>query len=160
MRVTRNTPAQLIVEHYSTLLVLILVLFLFVPLTVGTGLLVDGNKMGWFLAAIGLGAGALISLGIERLQVILDRPSGTLTIRRRNVRGYHETIHNLNDVDRAILETSDGSETEVYRATILITSGMSAGAHPLTEVYSSLRGHARVVDAINAWLGNEPTQIG
>lgn len=156
MKVTRNTPEQLIIDHFSIVLAIVLVVVFVVFVGGGAVMVLDGQPFG----LIFLIAGGVFSAGMlyftERVQVILDRSSGLLTIRRRNILRYQEVTHDLDALERAVIETSTSNKNnkETYRATLVLTTGMSAGAHPITQVYTNMPGSKAVANAINDWLGN------
>lgn len=155
MKVTRNTPEQLIVDHHALVLASIATVLTLGFCILGVVIVADGSLIGLLFVAVGLGAGGGMLGQTERVQVILDRAAETLTIRRRNILRYNETEHTLSALDRADIETSRYNNATTYRVTLVLTSDMSAGKHPVTEVYSSSPNHKRVADAINAWLGRE-----
>ncbi|MEL7213063.1 MAG: hypothetical protein AAGK92_10405 [Pseudomonadota bacterium] len=154
MKVTRNTPDQLIVDHYSIFLAIMMVVFFIVFVGVGVVMVLDGVWWGLLFVAGGVVFGGIMLYHTERVQVILDRSTGLLTIRRRNILRYSEVRHDLDALDRVMIETSTSSEdnSQTYRATLVLSSGMSAGKHPITEVYTSVPGPVQVANEINAWL--------
>lgn len=156
MKVTRNTPDQLIIDHFSIFLAIMLVVFFTVFVGVGVGMVLNGALLGLLFVIAGLFFTGAMLYHTERVQVILDRSNGLLTIRRRNILRYSEVTHDLHALERAIIETSTSGEdnSQTHRATLVLTSGMSAGHHPITEVYTSVPGPKRVANAINDWLGN------
>lgn len=156
MNVTRNTPDQLIVADTPWLIGIMLIIF--VLLFVGPGLLIasDGIWQGWIFVIAGGGMG-VIALGVfvRRMQLILDRPSGTITIRRRSIFGFSEITHELSDLSEVKIETTTGSKGRtLYRPTLVLTQGMSAGDHPIVQAYTNSGSSQRVADAVNGWLGN------
>ncbi len=161
MKVTRNTPDQLIVDHYSIVLAIIMIVFFILFVGVGTVMALDGALWGLLFVAGGFFFGGAMLYQTERVQVILDRSTGLLTIRRRNIMRYSEVVHDLDALDRAMIETSTGSEdnSQTFRATLVLSSGMSAGKHPITEVYTSVAGPVEVANEINAWLRQGKTAV-
>ena len=155
MKVTRDTPEQLIVDHFSILMAVMTVTF--GAIFLGTGLfhLFQGKIEGLIFVIVGGSFTAIILYYTERVQVILDRQTDKLIIRRRNIFGYKQIEHDLSDLDRAVLEKSVSNRRnpqELYRATLVLESGMSAGRHPIVEVYTNLPGSRKTVHAINRWL--------
>ena len=161
MKVTRNTPEQLIIDHFSIVLAIMMVVFFAMFVGVGAVMVQDGVFWGVLFLGTGILFGGIMLYHTERVQVILDRSSGLLTIRRRNILRYRQVTHDLDALGHAILETSTSGEYTylTHRAIIVLTSCMSSGEHPITEVYTSASGPKIVADAINDWLGNEITAV-
>ncbi|MFT4960229.1 MAG: hypothetical protein ACI92Z_001309 [Paracoccaceae bacterium] len=156
MHVTRNTPDQLIIA--DTPWVIGILLILFVLSFVGPGLLLvsDGIWQGWIFAIAGGGMG-IIAFGVfvRRLQLILDRPSDTITIRRRSIFGISTLTHTLSNLSKVKIETTTGSKgRRLFRPTLVLTQGMSAGDHPIVQAYTNSGSSRRVADAVNLWLAN------
>ena len=154
MKVTRNTPQQLVVEDTPWLLGLFLAAFILLFVGVGIAITLSGEIFGLIFVLAGGGIGGLcLAVMVERVQVILDRAADTLVIRRRSVFGYAEVRHALADLDRAILEETTGSKGgRLYRPALVLDRGMSAGTHPVVTTYTNTRGPRRLTEAINAWL--------
>ncbi len=89
---------------------------------------------------------------VRRNQLLLDRRAGTVTLRRRTLSRYSETIHDLDHLSRAIVQTSRGDDSDTHRMALILSGGMDAGTHPFTAVYTSGTGARRAADAVNAWL--------
>lgn len=159
MKVTRNTPEQLIIDHFSIFLAIMVVVFFVVFVGVGVFMVLDGEIFGLLFVGGGLVFCAGMLYFTERVQVILDRSTEMLTIRRRNILRYSEVTHDLGTLEGAILEESISDDTTTYRATLVLNSGMSAGEHPITQVYTNMPGSKQVVTAINAWLHNGAAQV-
>jgi hypothetical protein len=156
MHVTRNTPDQLIIA--DTPWVIGILLTLFILSFVGPGLLLvsDGIWQGWIFAIAGGGMG-IIAFGVfvRRLQLILDRPSDTITIRRRSIFGFSTLTHTLSNLSKVKIETTTGSKgRRLFRPTLVLTQGMSAGDHPIVQAYTNSGSSRRVADAVNLWLAN------
>lgn len=154
MKVTRDTPEQLILAETPWLLGVTLVLFIL--FFVGAGLLVvaDGELLGLLFAGMGGGLGfGAFAVFVVRVQVIFDRVEGVVVMRSRSVFGYTEVRHDLADLDGAVLEETTGSKGgPLYRPTLVFARGMSAGRHPVVTAYTNGRGPGRAVEAINRWL--------
>ena len=93
------------------------------------------------------------------VQVILDTPTNTMTIRRRTFLGYSEVVHTLAYLSHAELDTSRSSDTPTHCPIFVLSGGMSEGHHKFTPAYQSGPGPARIVDAVNTWL-NDARQNG
>jgi len=154
MKVTRNTPQQLIIANSPWLIGLLLTGFILIFVAVGLFLLSEGVWAGLVFAVFGggIGFGAFAAF-VRRVQLILDRPSDTITLRARSLFGYSEVQHKLSSLSRADLESTTSSKgTTLYRPTLILDQGMSAGAHPIIQAFTNTSGPGRVVDAINNWL--------
>jgi len=86
MKVTRNTPQQLIIANSPWLIGLLLTGFILIFVAVGLFLLSEGVWAGLVFAVFGggIGFGAFAAF-VRRVQLILDRPSDTITLRARSV---------------------------------------------------------------------------
>jgi hypothetical protein len=110
---------------------------------------VFGLLFGIFGSGIGFMTFFMIA---RRIQLILDRTNGTVTLRRRTLLGYSEIVHDLADLTEAILEETRSSKgSRLYRPSLSLT-GMSAGIHPIITVYTNSPGPAKAVRTINDWL--------
>ena len=148
MKVTRNTPARLIIEDRPMLISIMLGLFFLGTLT---GALFSWAAGEMFVALFFTAFTAFIALFIfvfvRRVQVIFDRLTDTITFRARNFRNYSETVYPLHELSHA---EKHGYDTA--RCVLIFDKGMSAGEHPLTAYSTSGPAPQRVTDAINAWL--------
>ena len=160
MKVTRNTPNQLILSNTPWFIGITLVLFILAFVGAGVFMASEGGEgilFGIFFALFGggLGFGAFCAF-VRRVQVILDRDKNSITIRRQSVFGYEQVEHVLSNLSHAETESttsrSDNGTSTLYRPVLILDEGMSAGRHPIVEAYSSGRGAHRLVDAVNDWL--------
>jgi hypothetical protein len=156
MKITRDTPDQLIIESNPWLIALMIGVMMLA--FIGAALALFGE--GEFLMAIVIllfcipFLGLFLVLFVRRNQLILDRASGKLTHRRRTLLSYSEEVHDLALLDRAIVERSQGSEGgSTYRMAYVLSGGPKPGAHPFTLVYTSGGGAERMSNAVNTWLG-------
>lgn len=160
MKVTRNTPNQLILSDTPWFIGITLVFFILIFVSLGIFLATEGGEAILFglifaLGGGGLGFGAFCAF-VRRVQVILDRDKNSITIRRQSVFGYEQVEHVLSNLSHAETESttsrSDNGTSTLYRPILILDEGMSAGRHPIVEAYSSGRGAHRLVDAVNDWL--------
>ncbi|UWQ62840.1 hypothetical protein K3723_00645 [Leisingera caerulea] len=160
MKITRNTPGQLILSDTPWFIGIALALFILAFAGAGLGAASTGGENLWFgifFALMGGGMGfAAFCLFVRRVQVILDRSEGSLVIRRQSVFGYSRVEHRLADLSRAEVESttsrSEGRSRTLYRPVLILDGGMSAGRHPVAEAYTSGRGPHQLAEAVNAWL--------
>ena len=160
MKVTRNTPSQLILSNTPWFIGITLVFFILAFVGAGVFLASEGGEgilFGIFFALFGggMGFGAFCAF-VRRVQVILDRNNNSILIRRQSVFGYDAVEHELSHLSHAETESttsrSDNGTSTLYRPVLILDEGMSAGRHPIVEAYSSGRGAQRLVDAVNDWL--------
>jgi len=154
MKVTRNTPDQLIVADVPWVLGLAMVMFILIFVGIGLGLVFTGEWFGMFFAVVGggLGFGAFAAF-VQRVQVIFDVTSDAIIMRRRSLFGYKQVQHKLSDLQAAELEETTGSKGgRMYRPVLVLKSGMSKGRHPVIHSYTNTGGPRRMVEAINSWL--------
>ncbi|MBE1285858.1 MAG: hypothetical protein GJ676_21270 [Rhodobacteraceae bacterium] len=157
MKVTRDTPDQLILADTPWLIGIMLILFILAFVAPGVAMMMSGTWEAFFFALFGGGLGfAAFCVFVRRVQVILDRPKDSILIRRQSVFGYQAVEHRLSNLSHAEIEEttsrSDGSSRTLYRPVLILDQGMSAGRHPVVEAYSSGGGSRRLVKAINKWL--------
>ena len=160
MKVTRNTPSQLILSNTPWFIGITLVFFILAFVGAGVFLASEGGEgilFGIFFALFGggMGFGAFCAF-VRRVQVILDRNKNSILIRRQSVFGYDAVEHELSNLSHAETESttsrSDNGTSTLYRPVLILDEGMSAGRHLIVEAYSSGRGAHRLVDAVNDWL--------
>lgn len=158
MKVTRNTPEQLIIADTPWLIGSFLIGFILIFVAIGLFLISESVWAGMLfaLAGGGIGFGAFAAF-VRRVQLILDRPSDTITLRARSLFGFSEIQHSLSNLSRAVLETTTSSKgSTLYRPTLILDSGMSTGTHPIVNAYTNTTGPRRTVTAINTWLESGP----
>lgn len=160
MKVTRNDPNQLILSDTPWFIGIMLVFFILAFVGPGLLLMSEGGEDIWFglifaLGGGGLGFGAFCAF-VRRVQVILDRTTDSIVIRRQSVFGYEAVEHALSNLSHAEVESttsrSNKGTSTLYRPVLILSKGMSAGRHPIVEAYSNGSGSHRLVDAVNKWL--------
>jgi hypothetical protein len=158
MKVTRDTPGMLVLDEVPWLLAAVLALPVLGFAGATLALLVAGE---WFGAAGALAGTALwvmaLVVFVERLQLILDRGTDTVTLRRRTLWRYRQDRFALSSLSRVDVESRRGSKGgRVHRAVLVFDEGEDRGRHPVTEVFSSGSGAERTAAAVNGWLGTGP----
>ena len=159
MKIRRNTPELLVAERVPVLLALGLFAFIMAFVTPGVVLFFAGEWMGLAFGTLGGGLGfAAMCVFVERLQVTLDAARRTITIRRRTMLSHREIILPLVELVRATTEctgSSGKSRQRLFRPALVLDDGTGEGEilHPITDVFSSGTGAARLLAAINDWLG-------
>lgn len=154
MKITRNTPDQLILANTPWLLGMAVIFF--VLILVGPGLVIafEGIWQGWVFVLAGVGLGCIaFATFVRRTQLILDRPNDSIILRHRSVFGNKEVHHHLSELSKAALETTRGSKGgTLYRPALILTKNMGANSYPIVPSYTNTSAPRRMVDAINSWL--------
>lgn len=164
MKIRRNTPDMLVAEQVPLLLAIGLFAFVMAFVTPGVVLLFAGEWLGLIFGTLGGGLGfAAMCVFVERLQVILDAAAQTATIRRHTMLSQREITLPLVELVRATTESTGSkgkSRARLFRPALVLDDGTGEGEilHPITEVFSSGTGAARLVAAINDWLSTTRDQ--
>ncbi|UWQ91053.1 hypothetical protein K3727_20295 [Rhodobacteraceae bacterium M382] len=165
MKVTRNTPDQLILSDTPWLIGIMLVFFILAFVGPGLAIVSTGVWAGLIFVVFGGGMGvAAFCVFVRRVQVIFDRSADKIILRRQSVFGYTAVEHRLSDLSHAVTETTtsrrDGRTRTLHRPVLVLDDGMSAGHHPIVASYTSGAGAQRLTDAVNAWLPATPQDSG
>jgi len=155
MKTVRETDDQLILANTPWLLAICLAMFILVFTGAGLALLEDDLSQGLMTIMISLlGGGLFLVLFVRRTQLILDKPTGRITLRRRGFIGYSETHYALGDLSKAVIESSRSRKhaNHTRRVALTFNDGPDTGTHPVTITYVNGKGPGRAADTINAWL--------
>ncbi len=153
MKVTRNTPVQLIIENNPIWLAIFVSSFALAFVIAGIFTVQSETFVGVAFIIGGLIIGTVFNIAfIRRTQLILDGPGNLVELRRKSLLGYKRRTWELRYLDRAEIQTSRSGDTDTHRAVLVIADGMDAGTHPITVVYSSGNGAKRASTTINNWL--------
>jgi hypothetical protein len=154
MKVTRDTPDLLVLDDVPWVLAAALMVPLLVFLAATLALLVAGEWTGAAGALAGTALWAMaLTVFVERLQLILDRGAGTVTLRRRTLWRYRQDIFALASLARADVDTRRRSKGGLtHRPVLVFDTGEDRGTWPVTEIYTSGQGADRTAAAINRWL--------
>lgn len=160
MKIKRNTPDLFVAEEIPWLIAIMLVFFIFCFVAPGIAIAFDGVWQGLLFALGGGGLGfAAMCVFVERLQVILNRRDGTITLRRRTILKYEQKRLPLDALVKAEVQTTlnrkDGRTRELFRPSLILADGEAETIHPVTQVYSSGGRSRRLVDAMNGWISKE-----
>ena len=147
MRVSHQSQDRLVIGSRPLWPGLVASTFILVGAAMMLGLF-EADDPPWWAGALFMGMGAITFIAfVRRVQIVFDRPAGTITVRRRSVFEPSEIQYELQYLQRAIVQTSDGN----HRCAFTLDGGMDAGTHPVTEFYMSGGGAQRITDAINSW---------
>lgn len=159
MKITRDTPEQLIVEDRPWLIAAFIL-----ALTLGLlAICLPDALQGKLPAQVGAGLCAalglfLLALFVRRAQVIFHRPENYVQMRHRSVFGQVNVRHTLTEVDRAVLQQLKTESRGSWRVALSIPAGQSKGEHPITQAYLNNKAHCQAIaDRINAWLADPAT---
>ena len=154
MKITRDTPDQLILAYVPWVMSVLLSIFILIFVGLGLSMILDGELIGLLFAVMGGGIGGIcFVVFVRRVQVIFDRPGQTFTLRRRTVFGYKEKTRPLRDVDPAIIEHTTNSDGQrLDRPTVVMHRGAGELRVPLVTAYSNMSNTADIVEATNRWL--------
>jgi hypothetical protein len=158
MKITLDTPDQLVIDDTPWIFGLILIGAMLVTVGIGLSLISNGEVAGGLGTGIGATAfiGLFFAIFVRRNQLVADRSRDLLELRRRTVFGKNVRRYDLHDLREAVVQTSRDDNSETHRMALIISGGMDAGTHPFTAVYSSGRGARRAADTVNRWLGAAP----
>jgi len=153
MKVTLNSPNKLIIDNRPVWPGLLAMTFIMVGVGVAWNMTIDQGDIAGLLIGIPFVAmgGLAFWAFVRRTQIIFCRDEGTIDIRRKSLTSQTRVVHALADFDRAEVETSRSSDTSTHRAVLILSQGMSAGRHPVTQAYYSGGGADRIARAINDW---------
>lgn len=153
MKVRHNTPDLLIVEARPWILGVLFAAGAVGFFGAGVVQLVALNIAGLGLIAGGAFMMLFFYIFVRRVQVVFHRPEGWVEIRQRTIRRYDRVRHDLAEVERAMVQTSNsGDGGPTHRVALVIPEGQSKGRHPLTNYYTGGSGAERVAKVINGWL--------
>jgi hypothetical protein len=155
MQVTQDTPELLVLDHVPWVLAIVLTVPLLIFAGAALALLVAGEWTGALGALAGMALWVLALLVfVERVQLILDRGAGTVTLRRRTLWRYRQDTFALTGLSRAEVQSRRGSKGgRVRRAVLVFDRGEDRGTWPVTEIFSSGPGAEHTAAAVNRWLG-------
>lgn len=155
MKVVRNTEDQLVLSAVPWIMGLILCGLFILIINFGLTSFFEGNSTDAFWGLVGIPAflAIFIVVFIRRDDLMLDRRRNLVELRHSTFRGRTRVQHELEHLERAIVQTSRNSKgSETHRIAIILSGGMDAGTHPITPIYAGGRAAKRGAAAINAWL--------
>ncbi|MEL6167512.1 MAG: hypothetical protein AAFR35_02390 [Pseudomonadota bacterium] len=146
MKITRDTPDQLILENTPWVLGSLLI-------AGALGCTAFAMFSGAWFMLIGT-AITLIMAGLvtRRTMVIFHGPETYFEVRRRTVLGLAVERHDLGVVTEAVVQTNAGGKNTTYNVGVKLGD---ADTVPLTRVSDSFRGrHELTAKRINNWLAD------
>ena len=168
MKITRNTPDQLILSDTPWFIGIMLIFFIIAFVGPGLAIVSTGVWAGLIFVFVGGGMGVIaFCVFIRRVQVIFDRAADKIILRKQSVFGYQSVEHDLSNLSHAELERTTSSQARrkgrvqyLHRPVLVLDQGMSRGRHPIVEVFSSGNGPQDLVTAVNDWLPATPMDTG
>lgn len=157
----RNTPDQLIIKSVPWAMAIMIAATILALSGVSIYGFLTGNYLqGTIMFLAGpVFMGLFFVIFVRRDDLILDRTRNKIELRHATVFGRKTVIHALTDLEDAIVQTqkanrnsSHSNNVPTHRLALVLSSGMDAGTHPVTENYMSGNGAQRAADVINAWL--------
>lgn len=151
MKVTHDSPQMLVIEDVPWLLATALSAAALLPVGIGLAMLMRGEWTGLLVGTGGFAFGALfLAVFVRRTRLILDLAQGMAELKRRSVLGTKVWTWTLAEIEGARIEESSSDGSTTCRPVLMLRGG---GREPVTPVYTSGRAPARMVEAINSWLG-------
>ena len=99
MKISRNTPDQLILDHIPWQSAIFSGLGICLVVFLGISYFPDEIFIGSVILAVGLAIGLFqFGLIVQRVQVIFDRAGGSVKIRQRGLFSYTQVTHDLSDI--------------------------------------------------------------
>ncbi|PTX54419.1 hypothetical protein C8N43_3233 [Litoreibacter ponti] len=153
MRITRNIPAQLIVEHKPLGPLAIAAVGAFICSVMWSGRMFQGSQDAYYwLAAAGACAVAMLFFA-RRRQTMFLRDEGQVVLRLRTVFGHTEEVRPLSDALMTIVEERMNQDMELkMRLLLLWREGSGFEPYPLALDFETPVGHKEEAAEINAWL--------
>lgn len=157
MKIKRNTPQVFVAEEVPWFIAIMLVIFIFCFVAPGLAIAFEGVWQGLLFALGGGGMGfAALCVFVERLQVILDRREGMITLRRRTILKYTQTRLPLDALLKAETQWTssrkNGRTRSLSRPALMLSEDGAEKAYPVTQVFSSGGSAEGLTDAINDWI--------
>lgn len=145
MKVTQDTPEHMILDELPWFWAGFMIVGSLIFATLGIVAIPDDAWIGvMFLAFSALWFG-LMSLMVERVQLVMHRPSGQIALRKRSIWRFVEQLWPLEDVRALERETDDGT----HRYVLVLTNGTWV---PLTRSYTNVRRPRSVAQRASDWL--------
>lgn len=158
MKARVNTPDRLELHYFPWAMLLIgltfVVLFTFAA---WASLSADETRTGRLFFFLGtLPTIAFLAFVVRRVQLIFDRHTGTVTLRRTVFFRRSERQWPLDDFLYADTQSSFSGDTEVVRAALHLNG--EDQPVPVTRAFTSGTGSAEVAETINGWAGTAPAR--
>ncbi len=153
MKITRDTPEQMVLEKRPVARAVLVALFGLAFALFALVLPKDAGalKLTLYLVAAGFGAGSLLTL--ERVQMVMDRSSGAARMSRRTWRGLEVAEFALQDLQSFRLDPYVDKNTPRHMH-FTVTGGETAGSYVFCLWNPMLEKKAAAqINRINAWIG-------
>lgn len=153
MRVTRNHPDQLVLQHKPAGLIFFNAAFLLCFTFVGAWLAVNDIIHGWYLIVPGLFIPGLILMGmVWNTRITFDRTSRSIFIRRLHSYGVRCQHYDLDEFRKASLEITHfgRNHSETFRCQLEMKD--QDVVFLTTDLYAIRKQPQDIADIINTWL--------
>lgn len=170
MKINLNQPDRLILKGTTSVISAVLCMILLVVLGVSLSAAMTGFTAGWGVAVGGVFiGGGILWLVYHKTEVVFDRASNLLTLRKTMLHGTREETVALEtvkqaDVDLKRNERSNNRLHASYTYRLCVVTGAAQNRHrvPLSHGYTTSRRHLVTAQKINDWLGvpDAPIAIG
>ncbi|WP_126137303.1 hypothetical protein [Tritonibacter mobilis] len=165
-----NEPDRLILRGTTSVISAVLCSILLVVVGLSLSAAVAGYTAGWSVAAgaVCIGGG-IVWLVYHKTEVVFDRASNLLTLRKTMLHGTREdtiTLENVKqaDVDLKRNERSNNRLHTSYTYRLCVVTGAAQNRHrvALSHGYTTSRRHLLTAQKINDWLGvpDAPIAVG
>jgi hypothetical protein len=152
MTITHATADLLILDDVPVAWALLMALPLLGLLTLGIPRAAEEDPTGWFLIFLGLIWALRTMGGVERVQLVFDRPGARVTLRRRSLLGAVELRFPLPEVDRVVLQVPFGGQAAPLARLALLLVGPRPGLVPVSTAFSGGEGVVSAARVANRWL--------
>ncbi|NIZ13387.1 hypothetical protein [Phaeobacter sp. HF9A] len=170
MKIDLNQPDRLILKGTTSVISAVLCVIFLVVLGLGLSAAIAGVTAGWGIAAgsVFIGGG-ILWLVYHKTEVVFDRASNLLTLRKTMLHGTREENIALENVKQADvdLKRNDRSNNRLhasYTYRLCVVTGAAQNRHrvALSHGYTTSKRHLLTAQKINDWLGvpDAPIAVG
>ena len=148
MKITKNTPDQLIIDHQPWGWGIGIAAFVLTLVAAGIATLGQGELfVGVILLLFAVFAGVVFRLIVVRNQMFFHAPLGIVEFRKRKIKSDSKKQFLLSDIKGATVQ----SLSKTHRVALVLNDGTE---QPFTNAYFSGDGAQRAADAITVWLAH------
>jgi|GEM_PF-2160848 len=170
MKINLNQPDRLILKGTTSVISAVLCMILLVVLGVSLSAAMTGFTAGWGVAVgVVFIGGGILWLVYHKTEVVFDRASNLLTLRKTMLHGTREETVALETVKQADVDLKRNKRSNnrlhaSYTYRLCVVTGAAQNRHrvPLSHGYTTSKRHLVTAQKINDWLGvpDAPIAIG
>lgn len=170
MKISLNQPDRLILTGTTRVIAAVLCVILLVVLGAILIAAMSGYSAAWGIAVGSVVVdGGILWLVYHKTEVVFDRPSNLMTVRKTMLHGTREDTIALEDVKQADVdlkrnERSNNRLHASYTYRLCVVTGAAQNRHrvALSHGYTTNKRHLLTARKINDWLGvpDAPIAIG